>query len=232
MIVAAVVALVTVASVGSVVAIDLTGLEKVTVRRQGVLGGFGPNVPFPSKVERRVRHLDVVSLVAGEDEVLTLARSPDGRRFWSSRQWDFGGPDVNVFELDAAGVDLPQDAVLQFVDGFVVPADPLALDVGHRFFKQQNGEAVFELLLEAWVALPARAEIYRPEERRIYPLVPAKGAYDAALARKLQWMVFVPSCPPANRPCVYFGAAKDVCARYRGTKYGSLWIRPKECALK
>jgi hypothetical protein len=188
-------------------------------------------VPFPDARQRREQHLQALRFIPDKGEALRLARSPDGRKLWTFREWDDGSSDGNVFLLDPAGASLPQGAVLQFVDGIVVPVPyPPEVDLGRMLYRAQESDDVYEQFLEAWVALPGQRLIYCPVKKRLYPLVAARGEYDAAEAGKLQWMVFVPKCPETGSACVYFGNPRDVCRKHRSlTKDASLWVEPPEC---
>lgn len=209
-----------------------TQLRHLSIPRRGSFAGAGDPVPFP---RRNTKGVEIMERIPEDPHPLSgsldLARSASGLRLWTRRRWDDGTEEVNVFSVSGkAAKALPPGAVVQFVDGFSIPAPASLLDApGRRVSKRSGGRVVTELLLEAWLALPEKRLIYRPKSRKFYPLVPASGDYDPTRARPVQWMVFAKTCPETSTSCVYFGAPQDVCRRVTDEMLdaGEYWIFPQ-----
>ena len=105
--------------------------------------------------------------------------------------------------------------------------------IGRQVIKRPDGTKV-QQFLDAWPVDVERAEAFSLATRSWVPLVPARPQPKPD-ARKLQWMVFVPSCPEVNKACVYYGKAEDVCDRYFAAikpEDETLWIAPKKCGAR
>jgi hypothetical protein len=147
------------------------GGERTAFPRAGA-----PGVEFAPRLREGTHRLD---------GYLALARSRSGLQLWTLRHFDGGGHAPYLFEVRASDPeDVPAGAVLQFVDGLEVPATLPEVGTPSRWIGRV-GNKVTELLIEAWIALPAHRVIYRPKERKLYPLIPASGVYDPAKAQKL-----------------------------------------------
>jgi hypothetical protein len=208
-----------------------TQLKGVSVVRTGEVESVGKSVPLPARGTRGITFsAPVREGPKPRDGHLQLARSQSGLALWSLRAWDDATDDSNLFSVQPGDpAQLPPGAVLQFVDGVWESVAPHLLGTFGRTISKTRGGAV-ELLLEAWLALPEERLIYRPADKKLYPLVPARGKYDASNARRLQWMLFSKTCPEVKGPCVYFGAPLDVCRRNEGAvREGEVWIWPYGC---
>jgi hypothetical protein len=202
-------------------------LRTVSVKRSGEVASVGESAPFPGRKQKDVEFSPRVKEGPHRlDGSLELARSRDGRSLWALRKWDDSTDDANVFRLRGSDSSKLGSAVLQFVDGVweYVRRDPGSF--GRRISKDPDGKLV-ELFLEAWVALPDHAMIYRPADKKLYPLIPAAGKYDPAVARGVQWMSFSRKCTETGGACVYYGNALDICKRLKNEQpEGDHWIWP------
>ena len=127
-----------------------------------------------------------------------MARSKDGRQLWTRQWWDDGSTDTNHFQLNWAG---ERKLVLQFVDGVWEPWPATKGpddEIGRHVIKRANGTKV-QQFLDAWPINPERAEAFSLASRTWVPLVAARPPSKPDV-RKLQWMVFVPSCPEVSEP--------------------------------
>jgi len=208
-------------------------LRTVSVKRSGEVGGEGESAPFPARKQKDVEFAPRVKEGPHRlDGSLDLARSRDGRSLWALRKWDDSTDDANLFSLRASdSVKLGSATVLQFVDGFweYVSRDLLGT-IGSRRISKRGKDKAVELFLEAWLALPEYAMIYRPADKKLYPLIPAAGKHDPAAARAVQWMSFSRKCAETGGACVYYGNALDICKRLKNQEPdGDSWIWPHGC---
>jgi hypothetical protein len=182
-------------------------------------------VRFPGKQVVRASRI-----VDDNGGYMDLARSDDGLKLWVRRRWKNGSTDVTRFELDRKAFP---GGRLQFVDGIVEPEKVQGVSVSRHVYEGGKEARGFTQRLEAWILDLERQKIVRPATGEEYPLVHASREYSAEGASRLQWMVFVPSCPETRSGCVYYGKPIDVCRRYfprwRPEIGRELWIAPGGC---
>ena len=101
-----------------------------------------------------------------------------------------------------------------------------------RMIYNSSSEQQRELFLDAWPIDPKRMQAFSLLSHDWVPLVPAKPN-TADDIKSVQWMILTLSCGEAHSPCVYYGKAADVCAKYMDNTpieaEQKLWIAPSKC---